>query len=189
MSEEFKNAELKTGVVLLSHPLLTDPNFKRSVILICEHRVDGSVGLVVNELTDFQIGEVVDSLLSSNQTLFKGGPVQEDTLHILHNLPDRIRESSSVIEDLYWGGSYPDLQDYLTIYNTDEKNLRLFSGYSGWSEGQLQKEIEDGAWIVTEVDAKTILDTAPDALWRTILRSKGGEYAILANFPEDLRNN
>lgn len=174
---------------MLSHPLLTDPNFKRSVILICEHRFDGSVGLVVNELTDFQIGEVVDSLLSSNQPLYRGGPVEEETLHILHDLPERIRESIPVLEGLQWGGSYPDLQDYLAIYNTDEKKLRLFSGYSGWSEGQLQKEIDDGAWIVTEVDARTIFDTEPDMLWRTILRSKGREYAILANFPEDLRNN
>jgi len=189
MAEEIENVPLASGVVLLSHPMLKDPNFRRSVILICEHRLDGSVGLVLNDMTNYQIGEVVEELSHSQQSLFRGGPVETDSMHMIHNLSESLSEAQEVLDDLFWGGSFEDLKDYLAIYNSNEEQLRLFSGYSGWSEGQLQVEVDEGAWIVTRSDAKTLFGSSPEKLWRTILRSMGRRYAILANFPDDLRLN
>ncbi len=187
--ENFKNEELKTGVILLSHPMMSDPNFKRSVILICEHRIDGSVGLVLNDPMDYEVGEVIKELESSKQALFKGGPVQPETLHMIHRLPDRIRDSEEVIEGLSWGGNFEDLVDHLTIYNSDPKSLRLFSGYSGWSKGQLQSEIDEGVWIVAKHEADGLFESPPEKAWKNVLRSMGRKFAILSNFPENPRHN
>jgi putative transcriptional regulator len=88
-----------------------------------------------------------------------------------------------------WGGDFDMILAIINAYQTSANDLRFFLGYAGWGEGQLYEEVEAGGWIVTGAQPHDIFDVEPDVLWRDVLRRMGGEYAILANFPDDPRMN
>jgi putative transcriptional regulator len=118
-----------------------------------------------------------------------GGPVQPDTLHFLHRFGSRVGESTEVIGDVFWGGDFEAIQQVIQTEETSSDEIRFYLGYAGWSPGQLDVEIEQDSWILTPSDTSMIFDTDPEILWTTILRKMGGEYALLANFPDDPRLN
>ncbi len=177
------------GKWLIAHPWLPDPNFKRTVVLVCEHDEEGSYGLVLNRPLPFLLSEIVAEPIGFDTRLFAGGPVQPETLHIIHQHGELIGASLPVKENLYRGGDLEDIQDILQGEAPDHPGFRFFLGYAGWGPGQLVDEIEAGDWIVAPAEPELIFSTPPEQLWRTALRRLGGYYAILANFPEDPRVN
>lgn len=178
------------GVVLIAHPWLSDPNFQRTVIFLCEHREDnGSFGLVLTRPLDRRLGEFIETLSSSDNLLYAGGPVQPDTLHFLHRHGRLVDSAIEVQNDLYWGGDFDLVQALVLAGDAHDDTARFFAGYSGWGPGQLMGEIDEGSWILTKVPTDVILETNPAELWRSLLRRMGGPYSLLANFPTDPRNN
>jgi len=165
--------DLGPGTLLISAPMMQDPNFRRSVVLLCEHNDrEGTFGLILNRELDVSLGDVLDEYVTYDPPLYMGGPVQNETLHYVHT-----RDDIPGGQQLAKGGdAAPD-------------NLRFFLGYAGWGPGQLEAELGEEAWIPAPGAAEFIFDTNPDQLWRTILRRMGGEYAVLANFPDDPRMN
>lgn len=174
------------GVLLIAPPMLLDPNFRRTVVYLCEHGPDGSFGLILNRVLALELGEVVEDVVSP-MGVFLGGPVQPDTLHFLHRHGDRVEGAVEVSDGIYWGGHFEHVK--MLVYETPPDDLRFFIGYAGWSPGQLEAEVEQGGWILRPAAAPLIFSEPPDRLWRTALRQMGGEYAVLANFPEDPRMN
>ncbi len=178
---------LRPGILLIAPPMLEDPNFWRTVVLLCAHSDDGSFGLILNRPTTLTLREVLDVPVA--YPLSMGGPVQPETLHILHRLGNEIPEAQPVINGVYWGGEVDALLDRLRTDPPDPDDMRFFLGYSGWAPGQLEAEYEAGGWILAPADATNVFEDAPEQLWRTVLRRMGGEYALLANFPDDPRLN
>lgn len=172
----------KAGRLLIAEPFLTDPNFARSVILLCEHSDEGTVGFTLNRPTEHTLGDLLPELYTPLLTVFQGGPVQMDTLHMLHRTPG-LFGGNEVIPGVYWGGSYEALQDAVNANACQPLDLRLFVGYSGWQPGQLQKELQDGSWIVADVPGKLLFDTDTDELWRSAIDSLGRDFAYLKNMP------
>lgn len=179
--------KLRPGILLIAPPLLEDPNFWRSVVLLCAHGEEGSFGLILNRPTTLMLHEVLD--ISVSYPLFMGGPVQPETLHVLHRLGDAIPEAHPVGDGIYWGGDEETLLDQLRINPPKPEDMRFFLGYSGWAPGQLEEECETGGWILAPANVVNIFEDAPEQLWRTVLRRMGGAYALLANFPDDPRLN
>lgn len=177
------------GVILIAPPMMQDPTFRRSVVLLCEHGVDGSFGLILNRSVTLQLADVVEGMELYRGPLSMGGPVQPETLHFLHRFGDQIGETTEVIDDVFWGGDFEAVQKMVQSRETSADDIRFFLGYAGWSPGQLDAEIEQDSWILTPSNASMIFQEAPDKLWTTILRRMGGEYALLANFPDDPRMN
>ena len=176
------------GVVLAAVPVLRDPNFYRTVVLVCEHGEDGTFGLVLNRDTEIDPSEIMDELGPAGRTVRIGGPVQTDTLHFLHEFGDRIPEAIEVQDGVWWGGDFDALKEQLAEPST-EAGVRLFLGYSGWGGGQLDAELEEGSWAVAHARAEWVFRTDPEDVWRQVMLRLGGDWALMANFPDDPRMN
>lgn len=182
--------DLSPGTLLISAPMMQDPNFRRSVVLLCERNdQEGAFGLILNRELDVQLSDVLDEYATYNPQLYLGGPVQRETLHYLHTRPDDIPGGIPLSDDVIWGGNFEVVQQLAKNGDISAETLRFFLGYAGWGPGQLEAELDEDAWIPASATADLIFDTDPDQLWRTVLRRMGGEYAVLANFPDDPRMN
>lgn len=177
------------GVLLIADPTLKDPNFRRRVVLLCEHNDEGSLGLVLNRQTDVTLNELVEDLAEYERSVYLGGPVQPNMLNVLHRHGEIVEESQEVVEGVNWGGGVEAIQQLLAAGHGDADDVRFFLGYAGWAPGQLDDEIEQGGWILTHAPGDLLFELEPDQLWRALLRRMGGEYAIMANYPEDPRMN
>lgn len=173
------------GRLLISEPFLEDPNFKRSVVLLCDHNEDGSFGFVLNRSLDLRLGDLMEDSPETDAVVSFGGPVQNDALFYIHTLGERVENSIPIMEGLYMGGEIEALQELLRTGEADRSNVRFFIGYSGWEGGQLQGELEANSWIVAKSDVPTIMKADSEEAWGDILRSMGKQYSVLANFPND----
>ncbi len=179
---------LEKGYLLISEPFLPDPNFERSVVLLCEHKEEsGTFGFVLNKITEVNVGDLIDLDLLEN-VVFIGGPVEQNTLHFIHTF-DTIENATPLRDGVYWGGNYEQLRVYADSGMVNHKNCRFFMGYSGWGKKQLLSELAHNSWIICQIDLKTIFRTPPEELWRTILRTMGGKYKAFSYFPDDPRLN
>jgi putative transcriptional regulator len=182
LNRPVNNTKLIAGKLLIAEPFLTDPNFARSVILLCEHGDEGSVGFILNRPIELTLGDLLPDLFTPMLGVNKGGPVQLDTLHMLHRMP-QILGGNRVAKDIYWGGSYDHLQDMVSEKNFTGEDLRLFVGYAGWTPGQLEKEIDEGSWMISDATPDILFETDADRIWKKSIWKLGKEYAYLANMP------
>lgn len=155
----FQNIQrLKDGCVLLSSENLLDPNFQLTVVLICVHNNEGAFGLVCNRPSHMPLSEIFSNtesfILSQKRKIYIGGPVQQESLHILQ-ITDKAAENAYMIYPrVYLGGEWESLD---AILQEDPVTTRLFLGYSGWEVGQLESEIAEGAWDVYTVNCEKFL--------------------------------
>lgn len=184
---------MRPGTLLISPPFLGDPNFERSVVLVCrDEPEDGSFGLVLNHLTALSLGDVLDLLPEAGSAtelpLYAGGPVESNTLHYLHRRAD-LFGATDLGQDVYWGGDFEQLLGLIGSGVVPSDEVRIFVGYSGWSAGQLAGEMQRKSWIRHPASAGKVFTLTSDAFWREILREKGGRFKVLANYPVDPRLN
>ena len=179
------------GDLLISEPYLPDPNFERTVILICEHDDEnGTLGFVLNRKANDQLSEVVDEVGNYEADLLVGGPVQQDTLHFLHRDKQLEPSSNQVLEHVFWGGNYEELLRLVNTRSIDPNDIRFYIGYSGWSPGQLMDEMKASSWIVFKgVTSEMIFDWDNQDLWKECLKSMGGKYKLISGYPKDPRLN
>ncbi|MDX2302329.1 MAG: YqgE/AlgH family protein [Microscillaceae bacterium] len=180
---------IEKGCLLIAEPFLGDPNFERSVVLLCDHHEEGSFGFVLNQITQISLPDVLDGVIFSEIPLYVGGPVEKNTLHFIHRLPELIEDSTLIQEGLYWGGDYEQVKTLINLGKIRENDIRFFLGYSGWGNGQLEGELTDKVWITTQVESGFIFETPAEQFWRSILRKMGGKHKILSNYPLDPRLN
>lgn len=174
------------GVLLIAPPTMGDPNFRRTVVLLCEHSPEGSFGLILNRTLSLELCTVIEEI-DSDAPISLGGPVQQNTLHFIHR--HEMEDAIPILDGVYWGGDFELLKSLVRYDELPLNKVRFFLGYAGWSPGQLEEEIEEGGWFTAHADAAFIFNVDPDRLWRTVMREMGGEYALLSNFPEDPRMN
>jgi len=177
--------KVKSGSILISEPFMGDPNFERTVVLICRHDEDGTFGLVLNRKSNLKLSDVLDIFQQSgDMELNIGGPMQYNTLHYIHQV-EQLEESIPLSDSVYWGGDYEQLKELLGSGLISSEDIRFFLGYSGWSPGQLQEEIDKKTWIINNSTTNKLFDFDQDTLWREILKEMGGKYKVLANYPID----
>ena len=179
---------IRAGLVLAAVPILKDPNFYRTVVLICDHNEEGTFGLVLNRETELAPEQILEDLGAVGSAVSVGGPVQPGTLHYLHDLGEAVPGAVELVPGLWWGGDFETFKDAVSAPDF-EGAVRLFLGYSGWGSGQLEAELEEGAWAVAGMKARWAFHTEPEQIWRQVMLSLGGEWELLANFPEDPRMN
>ncbi len=176
------------GDLLIAPPEARDPNFRRTVVLVCDHTDEGTFGLVLNRPLEAAVRDLPLGLGSDDQ-LWGGGPVQENTLHWLHMHGGLIPEAMPVSGRVHWGGDFSAVRLLLKQGEATPGDLRLYLGYAGWSGGQLEDEIRDGVWFITRGEEELIFAAEPGNLWRTVLIRMGGDYALLVNYPDNPRFN
>ena len=185
---EDANLDPAPGMLLVAPPLMEDPNFRRTVVLLCEHSPEGSFGLILNRPLTLNLSEVVDDL-GGDDMVSLGGPVQQNTLHFLHRHSEYITDAITLLDGVHWGGDFEAIKLLVQTKMATTHDLRFFLGYAGWAPGQLQEEIDAGGWFVAYADDMLIFPDDPVTLWRTVLRRMGGDYALLSTFPDDPRMN
>jgi len=177
------------GQLLLDSGQLQGSFFQRTVVLICQHDAEGAFGLVLNRTTGNNVGEMIAADLPEvlkTCPLHLGGPVQPSALSFLHS--DAFIPDANVIPNLSLGHSLDSLVEIGESLSPTCK-LKMFAGYAGWSAGQLEDEMKRKAWLTHPASLELVFDTASEQLWQTILRSKGWQYKLLAQSPEDLSAN
>ncbi len=182
MVNEFE--KLKAGKLLLSSANMLEYNFKRTVLLMCEHNERGSLGFILNRPGEFKVCEALAGFEEVEERLHKGGPVQVNTVHFLHSRGDLIDDSREIIPGLFWGGDKKELSYLLNTGVMRPSEIRFFLGYAGWSAGQLEAEFEQGAWYIAEASRNIVFSDAYERMWSRTVRSKGGQYQLVANSPE-----
>lgn len=159
------------GRILISEPFLRDATFGRSVILLVDHTDEGSMGLVINK-------QYLDEI-----PLYKGGPIATDTLFYLHTLSD-IPGSISISKGLYLNGDFDEIKKYILQGNKISECIRFFLGYSGWDSEQLNNEIRENTWLVSEEEKSYLMKNNIKDMWRTALEKLGSKYETWSRFPQ-----
>ena len=148
MFEYDKNLpEPQRGDFLLSEPFLNDPNFERTVILVCEHNDEGTFGLVLNKLSDLQLNDVLEEEFIFPAYLNIGGPVEQNTLHFVHRLGNVIEGSIQLNGNLYWSGDFEQVKFLMNSGLIKAEDIQFYLGYSGWASGQLREEMDSQSWF------------------------------------------
>ena len=178
------------GKLLIATPFLSDPGFSRSVVLLCEHGAEGTIGFILNQPANVTLGDLVADLerYMPPVAVNNGGPVEPETLHIIHRIPD-ILGGISVAPGIYWGGSFEILQDMIKSNEYREADLQLFIGYSGWSIGQLDKEMAEGTWLIGAASEDLVFSTPAHLTWKKAIAKLGKNYSFMANMPIDPQLN
>jgi putative transcriptional regulator len=188
----------QAGRLLVATPVLGDPNFRRTVVLIVEHEEEqGTLGVVLNRPTEVPVGHVLEpwtELATNPSVVFRGGPVSPNSALALALVP-------GTDEPIGWhplDGTVAKAMSRLGLVDLDAPpgllsdaiaRLRVYAGYAGWGVGQLQAEIDEGAWYVLPADPADAFSADPARLWPAVLRRQGGELAYLATYPDDPGQN
>ena len=167
--------------LLLAMPQMQDPNFARTVILLCDYRPEGAFGLVLNRPTDTPARELVrlEPPVTAGNTmpLFLGGPVQpERGWVLLADAPD-LAETRTLQEGLYLTPSPAVLRQVLQ--RVPAPRARVLAGYAGWGPGQLDDELAQSSWLIGEVHLDLVFDVEPATMWAAALRRLGADPSML----------
>jgi len=175
----------RKGKVLVSEPFLSDQYFKRSIVLLAEYNEEGTLGFVLNKPIDAEISDLVKDFPDKEIPASLGGPVATNTLHYIHTLGDILPESKRIYKNIYWGGNFEVLKNLIGFGSIDIRQVRFFVGYSGWEPGQLERELSENSWVITELSPEQIMSTNDPMIWKNVLRMMGRKYRLWADFPEN----
>lgn len=178
------------GTLLISSATLTDPHFARTLVLVLDADADGALGVVLNRPSETPVGEVLTpwhDLASEPRVLFAGGPVEGNAaVAVARPLGPDV---PSVWQQLTPGLGLVDLDQPPETYLGRLSALRVYAGYAGWGAGQLEGEIDEGAWHLAPATPDDLFSSRPEALWRQVLRRQPGQVAMLSTMPDDATLN
>jgi putative transcriptional regulator len=177
------------GILLIADPFLKDPNFLRTVVFLCEHKEEGSFGFVLNRQYENTLNELIPELEDYKIPVYYGGPVQQDTIHFLHQYPEEITGGIEVLKGVYWGGDFEKLVEMMKNKTIDANKIRFYIGYSGWSTGQLDYEMKEKSWLTVKATRQLIFHRNYEEIWKDSLKHLGGDYEMMINFPIDPQLN
>jgi len=175
-----------TGRLLVATPVLGDPNFDRTVVLLLEHSEEGAVGLVLNRPSDTDVAEPLpewDDVAAAPSVIFVGGPVAQTAVIGLARC--HTGDGAAGWRPVVGGVGIVDLAAGPAEVASPIEALRLFAGYAGWGADQLEEEIAEGAWWVVDAIPSDALSPDPERLWSDVLRRQRARLAMHAYFPAD----
>jgi len=183
--------KLGKGVFLLAAPSLRDPNFRQTVVLLCEHGPEGALGVVVNRPTAMSISEAlpqVPIMEGVGHVLYAGGPVQTNQVMLLYRGSRFPENAHHVFDGVCLGGDMGMVERILTA-SGNEEFFRAYLGYSGWGPGQLEGEMKSGSWILVPADPTWVFEKDASSVWHDMLLTLDEAYRPYAEMPFDPSSN
>jgi putative transcriptional regulator len=177
------------GKILISEPFLPDTFFNRSIVYLTDHTPQGSVGFILNKKIDLKVSSAITGFEGWDENLNMGGPVAPDTLHYIHNLGNLIPKSVHVQDNIFWGGDIDIIRELIKTGEIKSSQIRFFLGYSGWSPGQLERELKENSWVIAKVKSEIIMNNRGEDTWKRVLRSLKNKYKMWADFPDSPEMN
>lgn len=176
---------LKQGLLLIASPLIDHGFYAKSVLLICEHEEEGTIGILINKMlpVSSDVEKKAIQKLEDNQIItLLGGPLHPDEAFMLHNNSKLKDQSIELGQNVFLGSLLPlDSEDV-------SSKVRLIFGYSSWGNGVLEQEIEKGFWIPVDLKESNVF-MPPNLQYRHLLKTLGGRFKVFAHFPEKLEMN
>jgi putative transcriptional regulator len=176
--------ESLAGQLLLASPALLDPNFRRTVVLVGVHNEEGALGVVLNRPSTVTVEEAVPQLkatVAAQEPVYVGGPVQPASVVVLAEFLDPAPAGMLVVGRIGFPAADADLEQLAEA----TARRRVFAGFAGWGEGQLDAELDHGDWIAHSALPEDVFTDLPRELWSAVLTRKGGSYALIARMPLD----
>jgi putative transcriptional regulator len=177
-------------MILVAMPALLDPNFRQTVVLLCEHGSGGAMGLVLNRPTTVPLSKIYPEagrLYGWVDPVYVGGPVQTHALMILYQ-GEPAPTAHPVLEDSHLTGDL-QLLETLDRFLGPERRIRFYQGYAGWAPGQLEMELSAGGWKLVPGDSKIVFQPDPLRIWPKMIQTIGEEWTAYADMPPDPRLN
>jgi len=176
-----RKAPSLAGQLLLAHPILRDPHFRQTVVLLSSHNADGAMGVVLNRPLNRQLGELNSEFALSplaGVPLYFGGPVEPEQLIIVtwHWIP------AEQAFQLHFG---VEVEKATAMMGLPGVTMRAFLGYAGWGKGQLENEMKQDTWLLTPVEGDWLIKHDGVLLWRSMIAHLKPELRVLADAPDD----
>lgn len=146
------------GKLLNSSSSMDDPHFDSSLIFITEHNEKGALGFVINKIFERGLNELVEFNSSPSFPLYEGGPVDKEHLYFVHRRSDLISGGTPVTGEIYLGGDFQETIAHINKESLTSKDIKIFIGYCGWDTNELEAEITEGSWQVTDLDINALFD-------------------------------
>jgi len=178
------------GKILLAMPALADPRFHKATIFMCAHDENGAMGLIVNHrlsnldfpelLQNMQMDdETFDELQNIDMPIFSGGPMEGGRGFLLHDSKFADKDTIRVTDDFSITGTLDALQKIAKGQGPEQALFIL--GHAGWTKGQLEREIGEGSWLVSEPKTRIIFHQPEDEVWTLAVRDMGFDPALLSH--------
>tara|TARA_B100000686_G_scaffold346731_1_gene433982 strand:+ start:743 stop:1306 length:564 start_codon:yes stop_codon:yes gene_type:complete len=174
------------GYFLIANPVLPDPNFSRTVVLICNHNEDGSFGLVVNRSAQINAEEVFSNneiFKGESCKIFVGGPVSQTQVFYLCRSETDIPGLQQICPGVQMGMNRETLEAVTPKLHNPSEDIRFYLGYSGWAAGQLEGEMERKSWLTCKAEKDFVFGNPEQGIWPGVVRSLGKEYEYLLQAP------
>lgn len=167
---ESSNNIIENGICLVAEPFLSDENFFRTVIFLTAHDEEGSVGFVINKPTQEKIGHLLKNFPRPELPVFEGGPVESNTLYVIHRWGGLIPDSIAIGQGLFWGGSFDFILQKISAPDFNPSEIAFFRGYAGWGPGQLAAELSEGAWRLIHQAGHLVFPPGKTNLWQILFK-------------------
>ena len=185
-----KNAkDLGAGKLLVASRGLGDPNFAQTVVLLVHYDSEGVVGLILNRRTDVALSRVLAELKAAkhrSDPVYLGGPVETPTVFALLQSPVKLEGAQHIFDAVYLISTKPLFEQTISA-GPDPGVFHVYLGYAGWTNDQLRKEVELGAWFIFRADANTVFNSDPDSLWSQMIQKT--ELKVAGTEPADADQN
>lgn len=148
----FKYMNISAGKILVSSPEMDDPKFKSTTVFIAEYNGQGAMGFVFNKIFERPLNALTEFMSSPAFPLYDGGPVDKEHLFFIHRSSDAIPGGTLIINDIYLGGDFTKAIAQINNGTLSPYDIKIFIGYCGWDAGELEAEIAEGSWKLTDAD-------------------------------------
>lgn len=180
------NQKYGKGFFLIANPVLPDPNFSRTVVLLCNHDEQGSFGLVINRSAEVRVADAFSNykrLQTFQNKIYIGGPVSQTQVFYLCKSEEPLPGMEVICDNLHLGMDWDALEDVLNVIKDPRQNIRFYLGYSGWGSGQLANEMSQRSWLTCEAKNIFVFGDSEECVWTNVVRSLGKEYTYLLRAP------
>jgi putative transcriptional regulator len=174
--------DIKPGSVLIAQGFWNIDELKRSVVLVLEHNDQGTIGVLINKLSNLKVNEALPGFVVYD-TLYYGGPVNTNNIVFLHQ-NKHIEDSVKIADDLFWGGNIYQVRNLLNNDELTSSDIKFYAGLIEWAPGELYNEVNNKYWWVDKFNFDDLTNIDANDLWSYKLIKKQNLYGLLNEIPD-----